>query len=283
MPVEDSVDIVLPTHCRPHTIEWSIQSALRQTHAAFQLHVICDGCDLATERVVARFEDPRIRFYRFPKAKGYGYANRNTVLRATGAPFIAYLTDDDLWFPDHLARALATLRDRRLDLVASRSCAIYPPDVVDPFFFAFDWRNPLMTRFVRPWFIGSLNCVHRRDVFERAGYWNPRIPRFGDREFYNRARRLVPADYVDTITMLRFYAIHWDSQYSSRPEPPQRRYFDLVSDVAWREGIRVQARSPARPFAVRRRQWRDFMLFAVRSGPKFIRFLAQRGTRAATQ
>jgi glycosyltransferase involved in cell wall biosynthesis len=280
VPSNDLVDILLPTHCRPHTIDWSIRSALQQTHTTFQLHVICDGCDGETERVVARHDDPRVRFHRFPKAYGYGYANRNVVLAATHGAFIAYLTDDDLWFPDHLATALHALRTRQLDLVALRSCTVYPPDTVDPFFFAFDWNTPLMTRFVRHWFTGSLNCVHRRSVFDRVGYWEAQIPRFGDREFYNRARARVASDFVNAITILRFYAIHWDGQYATLPEPPQRRYFDVVGDEGWRSGIRRSAESTARSAAVRRRQWHDFVRFAAQSGPKFARFWVERGLRS---
>ena len=67
-----SVDILLPTHRRPHTLAYSIQSVLAQTHCDFQLHVIGDGSGDETESVVRSFHDSRIRFYRFSKAPGFG-------------------------------------------------------------------------------------------------------------------------------------------------------------------------------------------------------------------
>jgi glycosyltransferase involved in cell wall biosynthesis len=125
-----AVDIILPTNHRPHTIAYSIESALAQTHRDFTLHVIGDGCDEATERIARSRGDSRVIFlHRFPKAMGFGYVHRNDVLSRTTAPYVAYLTDDDLWFPDHLANGLARLRERSLDLVAFRSAHVQYPDI----------------------------------------------------------------------------------------------------------------------------------------------------------
>ena len=35
---------------------------------------------------------------------------------------------------------------------------------------------------LRNLFIGSAECIHRRDAFDVAGYWNESLSRFGDRE-----------------------------------------------------------------------------------------------------
>jgi len=236
--VDESVDIILPTYRRPHTIAYSIQSVLQQTYPAFQLHVVGDGCDATTEEIVRSVADARVHFHRFPKAMGFGYVHRNQVLRQTAAPYIAYATDDDLWFPDHLERGRAALQQRNLGLVAFRSCHVQVPDIVDPYFFAFDWR----TAFLRNWFMGSVNCIHHRWVFERVGYWNDQLFRFGDREFYNRVRvSAVPSAYVDDVTVLRFYAQHWDDHYASLATPPQQRYVQLLRDPEWCAALRRRA------------------------------------------
>jgi glycosyltransferase involved in cell wall biosynthesis len=271
-----AVDVVLPTYRRPHTIGYAIRSVLAQTHPSFTLHVVGDGCDAQTEEVVRAFADPRLLFRRFPKAMGFGYGHRNVVLREGSAPFVAYMTDDDLWFPDHLERGLAVLRDEGVALVAHRSVQVRFPDVLDPYFFAFDWRLGPASRWLRNWFMGSVNCVHRRDAFERVGYWNERLTRFGDREFYNRVRTSgLPTRYVDQVTVLRFYAQHWDDRYARAPEPPQARYVSRLGDPEWREAI-AQALSGARDWTVRQRQAADFFAFALRSGPKFARFWWQK-------
>jgi glycosyltransferase involved in cell wall biosynthesis len=277
MPAAPTVDVILPTHRRPHTIAHSIAAVLAQTHADLRLHVVGDGCDERTADVVAGIRDPRLTFHRFPKGVGFGYAHRNAVLRRTDGEYVAYPTDDDLWFPDHLERGLAEIRRRRLGLVAFRSCHVLPPDLLDPYSFAFDWKSALGTRFLRHWFMGSVNCVHHRAVFDTVGFWNDGLFRFGDRDFYNRVRlSSVPSAYVDEITVLRFYAQHWDRRYETLCEAPQRRYLEYLRDPEWRESLRRRAAPGPRPLSIRRRQWADFFRFAIASGPKFLRFWWQR-------
>lgn len=278
-PMEENVDVILPTHRRPHTIAYAIQSVLRQTYPHLQLHVVGDGCDEATESVVRSFQDPRVHFYGFPKAIGFGYAHRNEVLRQHSGRYIAYATDDDLWFPDHLERGLAELQGRSLELVAFRSCHVQFPDTLDLHFFAFDWQRAFPANFMRNWFMGAVVIVHRRRVFDKVGYWNDKLFRFGDREFYNRVRVSgIPCAYVDYITVLRFYAQHWDERYTLLKEPPQKRYIARLQDPEWCSTVRHAAASGARSLAARRNQWRDFLLFGVRSGPKFLRFWYQQMT-----
>jgi glycosyltransferase involved in cell wall biosynthesis len=273
-------DVLLPTHRRPHTLPHAIAGVLAQTHADFTLHVIGDGCSDATEAVVRSFEDPRVRWHRFPKAYGFGYENRNKVLAQTNAPYIAYMTDDDLWFPDHLERGLAELRERKLDLVAFRSVHVQFPDLFDPHFFAFDWRLAGAGVWLRNWFMGSVSCLHRRSVFDVVGYWNDKLVRFGDREFYNRVRTSpAPSAYVDYPTVLRFYAQHWDTRYHPADEPPQKRYFARLRDPQWQREIATACSSGKRGARVRARQWQDFMEFGMRSGPRFVRFWWQKALR----
>jgi glycosyltransferase involved in cell wall biosynthesis len=272
-----AVDIVLPTHRRAHTLAYSVASVLAQTHRDFQLHILGDGSGDETESVVRRFDDPRIHFYRFPKASGFGYGLRNDLLRKTSAPYVAYMTDDDLWFPDHLEKGLAHLEGRRLALVAFRPCHVKHPGQLDPYFFSFDWHRSQPSALLRNLFMGSVECVHRRSVFDVAGYWNEALSRFGDREFYNRVRTSsLPSAYVNEVTVLRFYAIHWDSHYASLTRPPQEDYLALLEIPDWCTSVRGKVAEPSRPLKVRCRQWQDFLRFGVRQGPKFARFAYQR-------
>ena len=274
---DDAVDVILPTHARPHTVGYAIAAVLRQTHPRLTLHVVGDGCDEATAAAVGACGDPRLRFHRLPKAPGYGYANRNRVLRQSTAPLVAYASDDDLWFPDHLARALAVLRDDRVQLSLGREIAVQPPDRVDPYFFAFDWRLGGAGAFLRHWFTGPGVVVHRRTLFDVIGYWNEALLRFGDREFLSRARaKGVRCASHGDATLLRFYAAVWDAQYPQCSVPPQARFLERLADPRWCAALAEATRPGRRPRAVRRRQLTDFAAFARRSGPKFARFCYER-------
>ncbi|MCM2254721.1 MAG: glycosyltransferase family 2 protein [Vicinamibacteria bacterium] len=276
------VDVLLATYCRPHTIRYAIEAVLQQTHADFTLHVVGDGCDDETERIVRSFADPRLRFYRFPKAMGFGYVHRNTVLRQCDAPFVAYMTDDDLWFPDHLQRGVETLVERELGLVAFRSIQVRYPNLLDPYFFAFDWRLGPWSRWLRNWFMGAVGCVHRREVFTAVGYWDESLFRFGDRDFYHRVRvSPVPSSYEDRVTVLRFYAQHWDPCYALVAEPPQKAWVGRLREPGFRAEVEAALAGP-RDLLARWRQADDFVAFAVRSGPRFLRFLFHKARAWAT-
>jgi glycosyltransferase involved in cell wall biosynthesis len=273
-----SFDVILPTHARPDTLALAVRSILDQTYPHFLLHVVGDGCAPETERVIESFEDPRLRFYSFPKAPGYGYANRNRVLRQTSAPYVAYMSDDDLSFPDRLESAAEELI-AGADLVAFRSCPVRPPGVADPFFFAWDWPGP--ARLLRHWFIGAPEMAHRRSVFDTLGYWDETLLRFGDRELYGRVRSAgLRAVWDEKVVLLRFYAQHWAEVYGSLPEPPQRLFGERLRDPDWCQGLR-QSIAARRPLSARFRQMNDFAGFARRRGPAFLRYLARRSSQAA--
>ena len=272
------MDVLLPTHARPHTIRYAVRSVLGQTHSRLRLHVVGDGCGDETEEAVRAIDDDRVVFYRLPKARGFGYENRNLALRRGNEPFVAYMTDDDLWSPDHLERALAALEKRPCDFVTLRAAAVHPPDTLDPHFFAFDWQGAFGRHFLRHWFMGAASLVHRRSVFDAIGYWNERLTRFGDREFYNRARRAarLRLSHLEDPSVLRFYSLHWDPWYPRLAEVPQARYLEQLRDPVWRAQLARETAPGPRTPRVRRRQWLDFFRFASRSGGSYLRFLWQR-------
>jgi hypothetical protein len=189
------------------------------------------------------------------------------------------MTDDDLMFPDHLERARAALDRPGPSLVAFRAAQVRFPDDLDPNFFAFDWNLGFVSDFLRNWFIGSANLVHRRSLFDRIGYWDESLVRFGDREFHSRARGAGEAVYRDEVTLLRFFAAQWDRRYALLSEPPQARYAGAIRNPEWRRSVRRRAEVGPRGARLRLAQARDFTGFALRSGPKFMRFAAHRPLR----
>ena len=101
--------ILLPIHRAPVFVRRAIACVQCQTLRDFHLVVVGDGAPPATAEAVAQIaeEDPRISYKPFLKGKRHGEAHRHTALAGADSEFVAYLDDDGLWFPDHLA----TLRD----------------------------------------------------------------------------------------------------------------------------------------------------------------------------
>lgn len=113
-PFHATVTVVMPTFRRSSMLERAIESVKAQTRPDWELFVIDDNGagtpdQLKTEAFMRRFDDePRIEYVVHDTNLG-ACAARNTGIRRSSAPFIAFLDDDDVWYPFKLARQLEIL------------------------------------------------------------------------------------------------------------------------------------------------------------------------------
>jgi glycosyltransferase involved in cell wall biosynthesis len=99
------VSVVIPVFNRPVTVRLAIQSVLAQTFQDFEIIVVDDGSTDETAESVSSFQDSRIRLIRHDRKRG-GSAARNTGIRSSSGPYVAFLDSDDEWLPTKLERQL---------------------------------------------------------------------------------------------------------------------------------------------------------------------------------
>jgi hypothetical protein len=124
--------VLLPTHNRPDVISHAIASVLRQSETSFELLIVGDGATKETAQAVKAFSDPRIIWLDMPKSKGFGYANRNRALSTARGKYVAFMTDDDILFTDHLLQLRARL-DAGSVLACTRAIWVSSDAVAAPF------------------------------------------------------------------------------------------------------------------------------------------------------
>lgn len=110
------VSVVVPTLGRPELRD-AVSSCLAQTHGDIEVLVIADGAEARDRaaRVLARFgTDSRVKLYGLSYKMGGAAARNIGTHRARGAA-IAYLDDDDVWFPDKLERQLKAVSEPLLN------------------------------------------------------------------------------------------------------------------------------------------------------------------------
>jgi hypothetical protein len=103
--------VLIPTHDHGPTLRHSVATALAQTVKDIEIFIIGDGMpDAARDvvRSVARL-DHRIRLFEHPKAPRHGETLRHETLREAAGHAVCYLSDDDLWLPDHVETMLTLL------------------------------------------------------------------------------------------------------------------------------------------------------------------------------
>jgi glycosyltransferase involved in cell wall biosynthesis len=92
--------IVCPVYNKRLLLRATVESALAQSFAGFELILIDDGSTDGSLEVVSNIADPRLRVLR--QANCGASAARNAGMAAARYDWIAFLDADDLWRPAHL-------------------------------------------------------------------------------------------------------------------------------------------------------------------------------------
>lgn len=105
--VEPLVSVVIPTRNRPHLVVRAVCGVLSQTLDAIEVIVILDGPDQVTLEALRGIKDSRMRVKVLPRNMGNGAA-RNAGIGEARSQWVAFLDDDDEWFPQKLETQLRT-------------------------------------------------------------------------------------------------------------------------------------------------------------------------------
>ena len=115
--------IVIPTRARSALLDLALTSALSQTYDDYEVVVSANGPDPATDDVLHRHADPRLRVVR-PDHPLPCHENWNHALRHAQGEFVHLLCDDDALHP-RLLDILAGLLDAHGPSVIAWNLAVY--------------------------------------------------------------------------------------------------------------------------------------------------------------
>jgi len=95
------VSAIIVTYNRPDFVKSAIQSVLDQTFKDFELIVVDNGVEEPAEEIVKSFKDSRIRYIRNDRNTDCA-GGKNIGMKNARGEFVAFLDDDDTWFPRKL-------------------------------------------------------------------------------------------------------------------------------------------------------------------------------------
>ena len=106
------VSIIIPTYNRAKLLSRAIKSVLDQTFKDFELIIVDDGSTDNTKGVVEEFQkkDSRIK-YIWQENSGAPAKPKNTGIRQARGEYVAFLDDDDEWFPKKLEKQIELFED----------------------------------------------------------------------------------------------------------------------------------------------------------------------------
>lgn len=122
------VSIVIAAFGRPEVLACAMESIRAQQVQDWELLVVADACE-PTARFMqdsGALADPRIRFWNLSRNVGDQSGPNNFGTARSRGRFLAFLNQDDLWFPDHLGVCLEHLDTTGADIVFSYSGALVP-------------------------------------------------------------------------------------------------------------------------------------------------------------
>ncbi len=105
------VIVLIPTFDHGPTLLPAIHSALHQTESDLEVHIIGDGAPASTDALMSTLieTDSRVHYHPHPKSPRTGEPYRHSLLSRVDCDFVAYLSDDDIWAPNHVERLIEPL------------------------------------------------------------------------------------------------------------------------------------------------------------------------------
>jgi hypothetical protein len=105
--------VLVPTHNHGPLLHYAVASVLGQTVRDLEVFIVGDGVDAATREAAAALAvlDSRVRFFDYSKGPRHGEASRHHALQEARGTIVCYLSDDDLWLPQHVEVLAEVLQD----------------------------------------------------------------------------------------------------------------------------------------------------------------------------
>ncbi len=218
---EPLVSVIVPTHNRPDMLVDTIRSILNQTYRNFEIIVVNDaGADV--EGVVNHLNrEGNITYVRHAQNRGLAAA-RNTGIKVSRGKYIAYLDDDDIFYPDHLETLVSFMiksghkaaysdAHRAHQTMNSGRYSVTERDI--PYSYDFDYDTILVTNFVP-----VLCFIHEKGCIDEIGGFDESLTTHEDWDLWMRMSRHFKFAHIPRVTCEFTWRCDGSSMTSSKEE-----------------------------------------------------------------
>jgi len=186
------VSVIVATLDRPEMLNGCLRSIFEQTYDHFEIIVVNDGGTDVGDVVHCWNTRNNIIYLRHPRTKGVAAA-RNSGIQAAGGEYIAYVDDDDRYYPEHLETLVKSLETSDAQVAYSDAIRAHQKFVngkyltyrIDaPYSLDFDPDRILVRNF-----IPTLCILHRSDCLEKTGLFDESLQVLEDWDLWIRMSR----------------------------------------------------------------------------------------------
>lgn len=227
------VSVIIPTHFRPDRVMNAVESVRNQTWSNLEIIVVSDGYDEETAEKINRIieRDNRITFISYNESKGGNYA-RNTGIKNASANYIAFLDDDDVWYPQKIEKQMTVInQDSKTGLVG---CGINVKHVELGLEYKHIFRNKgdLSKDILYSNIIGSTSCaLVRKEALHKCGCFDENLPARQDHDLWIRICQIYNVDFVESVQMDYYvYNSSGKSQQTSKSIEKYIQAHNIISE-----------------------------------------------------
>jgi len=235
MSAPPQVSVIIPTFNSANVIAETLATVAGQTHPEFEVIIAVDaGSTDATATVVQAWcdRDPRFRCVIHPHC-GISQSRNIAVQHARGE-LLAFLDADDLWRPEKLARQLADFRDHPEINFSYTNYVTWDGRTEGGLRYGPNKKLPegnVLHSLIHSCLFGTSTIMVRRELFHRAGGFDPEIPSCEDWDLWLRLAEhgLFAKGIRDPLVRYR----RWEGNHSNvRMREAEHNLIVLTKNVA---------------------------------------------------
>ncbi|MFV0572541.1 MAG: glycosyltransferase family 2 protein [Xanthomarina gelatinilytica] len=188
------VSIIIPTYNSETYVQEAVSSAINQIYRPIEIIVVDDGSTDGTSGLFPHFEEQGVKCFRIENG-GASYA-RNKGLEQAKGEYIQFLDADDVLVPSKIEKQLMFMQKQHADLSYTPWVDfIERPEESQNKQFRFEYLDHSKTRTGKElmlsygmdnWFIITVAWLVKKELIEKAGYWNPAKCPNDDGEYFSR-------------------------------------------------------------------------------------------------
>jgi len=233
------VSVIIPVYNGERYIAETIRSVIAQTESSWEIIVVNDGSKDKSLGILIGLAVEELRLHVLSVKNGGVSRARNAGVAEARGKYLAFVDQDDLWTPEKLKRQLALFRENpELGIVFTNESIIDNTGAkVKPKVLSLSEKNRgwVFDEFVFECFMPVSSVMMTRQLFDKVGGFDPQYGLAEDYDFFLKAVRIAPVDYVDEPLLL----------YREHRQSGTHRKIDLLIDEAFRILHGWQEKDPA--------------------------------------
>jgi glycosyltransferase involved in cell wall biosynthesis len=190
--MDPKVSVIIPTYNRADLLPRTIKSSLNQTFKDFELIIVDDGSTDNTKEVVEKFKkkDNRVK-YIWQENSGGPASPKNKGIKASKGEYIAFLDDDDEWFPEKIEKQLEIFENskvKNIGIVACNALDLFEDSKTTKEYKIKETKEEkYLPMILNGCFIhSSSSVVVKKNTFKKVGYFDKRLKTADDWDMWIR-------------------------------------------------------------------------------------------------